>query len=219
MFVSLTTIVGLGRFFTILQMTSETNDQQIFVLLCAAQSVWCVLTGTHFWKCNFLSVDLMSQLTFVQWLNLMAYLYWIFIFNFHDGLSSKKQSRSTLSATTPSWRYCTSAHVDTQTEKVDLGIAIFPTLPELLFVVFSVADMISWFWASVFSLRRHGYSMVSGIVLDERRKWICCCLCIYLQPLKANMPVCWLGTKAGSFMWQMQCFTANQYLCDFLTKA
>lgn len=48
MFVSLTTIVGLGRFFTVLQMTSETNDQQIFVLLCAAQSVWCVLTGTHF---------------------------------------------------------------------------------------------------------------------------------------------------------------------------
>lgn len=47
--------------------------------------------------------------------------------------------------------------------------------------------MISWFWASVFSLRRHGYSMVSGIVLDERRKWICCCLCIYLQPLKANI--------------------------------
>lgn len=41
MFVSLTTIVGLGRFFTILQMTSETNDQQIFVLLCAAQCLVC----------------------------------------------------------------------------------------------------------------------------------------------------------------------------------
>lgn len=109
-------------------------------------------------------------------------------------------------ATTPSWRYCTSAHVDTQTEKVDLGIAIFPTLPELLFVVFSVADMISWFWASVFSLRRHGYSMVSGIVLDERRKWICCCLCIYLQPLKANIVVfhasaaCVLAWNKGWFI-------------------
>lgn len=31
------------------------------------------------------------------------------------------------------------------------------------------------------------YSMVSVILLDGEWKWICCFLCIYLRPVKANI--------------------------------
>lgn len=126
------------------------------------------------------------------------------------------------STATPSWRHCTSGHLETYTEKMALGIAIFPTPAELLFVVFSVADMISWFLAGCRSLRRHGSDLQHGICdLTRWGKEMDMLFSLYLppackskhtvgsgfsRPLEPAKP----GTKARSFMWQRQGYSLLQ---------
>lgn len=72
--------------------------------------------------------------------------------------------------------------LDTNTEKLALGIVIFPTPPELIFVVFRFADMIIWFLASHLSLMRHGWRLHHGICDPTRWRKEMDILFLYLPP-------------------------------------